>query len=219
MQDIEYSVTSETSIRLRVEHKPASSNQNGVQSSPPALTQATGAIQKTKESSQRPVVNSPPKNQENSRKTRTRLSESDVDSDEAIIATCRKSGGGQPSVAEHSQSNANKKRRRAEIKTVNIRDVKNTFIFEYPHKSSLLWIVRCSSCDFQPKRNPLTSWHNATLHWKSKGHQEITIQEILEDHLIQGMYVYPNRNLMILLILISWIFSSLTCHFWMYSHR
>ncbi|KAI0095834.1 hypothetical protein GGR51DRAFT_62650 [Nemania sp. FL0031] len=106
---------------------------------------------------------------------------SDTESDEEVASrNARKKRKQESSLAKQSRSNT-------DGGDIDIEDVEEAFIFEYPHNSSLLWIVRCALCDFSPKRHPLIFTTSAFMHWNARGHPNVTAQDLLESHLVRGM--------------------------------
>lgn len=98
-------------------------------------------------------------------------------------------------LTQDSGLRSNKRPRRAERTTIDMKDVRSAFIFEFPYKSSLLWISQCAFCsDYRSKRNPLVS-ESVLAHLTFRHNERPTRQEILEHHIIQGKlqfsYLWP----------------------------
>ncbi|TRX94189.1 hypothetical protein FHL15_004957 [Xylaria flabelliformis] len=184
MQSIKYCVTDEDTIRLRVEHKAAVLNQNSIQALLPIPSQGSSGVIPNKKPPQHQTIGHHLENQESSSRIQKPFRGFDVESDEVMNAPHRNKRKDQPPAAKRSDLDVNKKRQRTEVETIHIQNVKNAFIFEYPYNTSLLWILRCSPCNFEAKRNPLTATSNVISHWNSRHRQGTTIQEILENHLV-----------------------------------
>ncbi|KAI0549691.1 hypothetical protein F4679DRAFT_262427 [Xylaria curta] len=180
MPSMTYRVTDEDIIRLRVERKNPGLKRGRMKTRLTPTQDSPGGIP-TKKPPQRQTINRFLKNKESPTRIQAPVELFDVKSDEVMIASNRNNGKDQPSAAEYPQL----KRQRTEVETIHIQDVQNAFIFEYPYNTSLLWILRCSPCNFEAKRNPLTAMSNVISHWNSRHRQGITILEILENHLVQ----------------------------------
>ncbi|KAI1740460.1 hypothetical protein F4680DRAFT_448215 [Xylaria scruposa] len=179
MQSITCGVTDTDIIRLRVEHIKAPVLKRSRMKNLLTPTQDSPDDILIKEPPQRQTIDCPLENKESPTRIQAPVELFDIESD--MNASNRKEGKDLPSAAEHSQL----KRQRTEVETIHTQDVKNAFIFEFPYNTSLLWILRCSPCNSEAKRNPLTAMSDVISHWNSRHRQKITIQEILENHLVQ----------------------------------
>lgn len=83
-------------------------------------------------------------------------------------------------------------------RTVRFREVHGeNYIFEFPHKSELFWVVRCRVCEKRDfKCSPIANPGGFGSHWKKWDHksQQIDAQEVIDNHLVQGMTLNKLRT-------------------------
>ncbi|KAJ8124526.1 hypothetical protein O1611_g9114 [Lasiodiplodia mahajangana] len=186
MGDIAHGVAGGVTLRLVMEQNPTPPlNQNNPL---PVLTQNAEATQTARKEPGSQAANSGPKKEKRSGKTSKHSRASDTEPDEEVVSrTSGKRRKKEPSPARQPQPNVVEKPLNAGCgNLIHIDDVEeNAFIFEYPYNTSLLWIVSCAACGFQPKRHPFIFTSNVFSHWTSKHGTAMSCQELLESHLVR----------------------------------
>ncbi|KAI1366239.1 hypothetical protein F5Y08DRAFT_351707 [Xylaria arbuscula] len=174
LKDVEVQMSSGAIIRITIEKSPASGLNPGEDENAQQVGNQDRGKSAEKSRAQSPSVC-------------TVKSAESVTNNNTARSTKRSSEATTP-IQEAELRLRKKPRQAGDLPTIRIQEIKKDFIFEFPHGTSLLWIVQCHSCGlkrFHCRQNPLTA-NIAMQHWGyNHRNRDMTTQEILEHHVIQ----------------------------------